>query len=52
LGSRGRTILAIGALLLPAPALPNPSGAEIHAEMLASVGAYDDPELTATSMGS
>jgi predicted Zn-dependent protease len=47
LGSRGRTILAIGALLLPAPALPNPSGAEIHAEMLASVGTYDDPELTA-----
>ena len=43
----GRTALAVLALLLAAPAFGGPGGKEIHAEMLASVGAYDDPELTA-----
>jgi len=39
--------LVLGALFLSAPAFGDSSGAEIHAEMLASLGAYDDPELTA-----
>ncbi len=41
----GRKALAIGALLLSAPAFCGPSGEEIHAEMLASIGMYDNPEL-------
>ena len=40
-------ILVTASLLLPAVGLADPSGKEIHDEMLASVGAYDDPELTA-----
>ena len=39
--------LAIVSLLLPAPAFGGPSGADIRAEMLATIGAYDDPKLTA-----
>ncbi|MFC1605698.1 M48 family metalloprotease [Pseudomonadota bacterium] len=39
--------LAICMLFASAPVFGNPSGEEIHAEMLASMGAYDDPELTA-----
>jgi predicted Zn-dependent protease len=42
-----RQALACGLLFLCAPAFGGPSGAEIHAEVLASTGAYDDPELTA-----
>ena len=42
----GRKALAIGALFLSAPAFGGPSGEEIHAEMLASLGVYDNPELT------
>jgi predicted Zn-dependent protease len=44
---RGLHILAFLTLLLPGVALASPSGAEIHAETLAQIGAYDDPELTA-----
>lgn len=47
LRNTGLQALAIGALLLSAPAFGNPSGEEVHAEMMASIGAYDDPELTA-----
>jgi predicted Zn-dependent protease len=43
----GRIALVIGSLLLSTPAFGGPSGADIHAETLASIGAYDDPELTA-----
>ena len=46
----GRTVpaaIAVCALLLAAPAFGGPSGREIHAETLASIGAYDDPKLTA-----
>ena len=39
--------LAISSLLLSAPAFGGPSGKDIHEEMLATLGAYDDPELTA-----
>lgn len=39
--------LAMGALLLAEPGFGGPSGADIHAEVLASMGRYDDPELTA-----
>ncbi len=39
--------LAIGSLLLSSSTFGGPSGEEIHAETLASIGAYDDPELTA-----
>jgi predicted Zn-dependent protease len=39
--------LVCGALLLSTPAFGDATGAEIHAEMLASMGTYDDPELTA-----
>jgi hypothetical protein len=39
--------LAAGALLFATPAFAGPSGAELHAEMLASIGTYEDPELTA-----
>jgi predicted Zn-dependent protease len=39
--------LVIGALFIAPPAFGNPSGEEIHAEMLASIWEYDDPELTA-----
>ena len=39
--------LVFGALLLSTPAFGDATGAEIHAEMLASMGTYDDPELTA-----
>jgi len=39
--------LTIGALLLSAPAFGGPSGEEIHTEVMASIGAYDDPRLTA-----
>lgn len=41
------TLPAVAALLLSAPAFCGPSGEEIHAEMLATIGRYDDPELTA-----
>jgi predicted Zn-dependent protease len=41
------TIPAVAALLLSAPAFCGPGGKEIHAEMLASIGRYEDPELTA-----
>lgn len=34
-------------LTLAQPALANPKGSDIHQEMLASIGVYDDPELTA-----
>jgi predicted Zn-dependent protease len=34
-------------LILAQPALANPQGSDIHQEMLASIGVYDDPELTA-----
>jgi len=40
-------ILVTASLLLPAVGLADPSGKEIYDEMLASIGAYDDPELTA-----
>jgi len=43
----GWKALAIGTLLLSTPAFGGPSGADIHAETLASIGAYDDPELIA-----
>lgn len=36
-----------GALLCAAGAHAAPSGKEIHAEMVATIGIYDDPELTA-----
>lgn len=39
--------LAIGSLLLSASTFGGPGGEEIHAETLESIGAYDDPELTA-----
>ncbi len=39
--------LAAGALLFATSAFAGPSGAELHAEMLASIGTYEDPELTA-----
>jgi predicted Zn-dependent protease len=42
-----RQILVTVSLLLPAVGLADPSGKEIHDEMLASIGAYDDPELHA-----
>ena len=37
----------LSALLLAAPVFGGPSGKDIHAEMLATIGPYDDPELTA-----
>lgn len=40
-------VLAACALLLASPAFGGPSGKDIHKETLASIGAYDDPELTA-----
>jgi len=43
----GWKALALGTLLLSTPAFGGPSGAEFHAETLASIGEYDDPELTA-----
>jgi predicted Zn-dependent protease len=43
----GWKALAISSFLLPAPAFGGPSGADIRAEMLATIGAVDDPELTA-----
>ena len=43
----GWKVIAIGALLFSAPAFGGPSGKDIHTEMLASVGPYDNPELTA-----
>jgi len=42
----GWKAVAMGTLFASATAFGGPSGAEIHAEMLASTGAYDDPELT------
>lgn len=47
----GWKALAIGTLFASATAFGGPSGAEIHAEMLASTGAYDDPELTSYVSG-
>ena len=43
----GRLILLLSGLLLAAPVLGGPSGKDIHAEMLATIGPYDDPALTA-----
>ena len=43
----GRLFLILLSLLLAAPVLGGPSGKDIHAEMLATIGPYDDPELTA-----
>ena len=42
-----RQALLLGALFLSTPAFGGPSGADIHAETIATIGAYDDPELTA-----
>jgi predicted Zn-dependent protease len=42
----GTQILVL-ALLLPGSSFAGPSGKEVHEEMLATVGTYDDPELTA-----
>lgn len=39
--------VAIGALLLSAPAFADPKGEEIYKEVVASIGIYDDPELSA-----
>jgi len=47
----GRTLLFIFFLCCAAPAFGDPSGAEIHQEVMASIGAYDDPELTAYLQG-
>ena len=40
-----RNILVFCLLFSAAPAFGDPSGEEIHQEMMASIGAYDDPEL-------
>jgi predicted Zn-dependent protease len=37
----------LSALLLAAPVFGGPSGKEIHAQTLATIGRFDDPELTA-----
>jgi predicted Zn-dependent protease len=42
----GWKALAIGSLLLPAPTFGAP-GEEMHEQIIASIGAYDDPRLTA-----
>lgn len=38
--------LLIGSLLFSSPAFADPSGEQIYQEVLASIGRYDDPELT------
>jgi predicted Zn-dependent protease len=47
----GWKALALGTLLLSGPALAESSGVKMHAEMLATIGTYDDPELTAYLQG-
>lgn len=39
--------LVIASLFLSMPIFGGPSGSEMYAETMASIGAYDDPELTA-----
>lgn len=39
------TAIAIGALMVFAPAFASKKGEELHREMLTSIGLYDDPEL-------
>ncbi len=41
------TALAIGSLLISTPTFADPGGKQIYEEVMASIGAYDDPELTA-----
>jgi len=50
---RGRhfTALVTGALIFAAPAFAGPSGKEIYDETVATIGIYDDPELTAYLQG-
>ncbi len=43
----GLIVLVIGSLLVFTPAFGGPSGEELHKEVMASIGAYEDPELTA-----
>jgi predicted Zn-dependent protease len=43
----GWKALAICSLLLPAATFGNPGGEQLYRETLASIGAYDDPRLTA-----
>ena len=40
-------LLAFGALLASSPVLGGPTGQDLHREMLASIGTYDNPELNA-----
>jgi predicted Zn-dependent protease len=47
----GLRILVVIALLIPGGSFAGPSGRDIHEQMLASIGAYDDPELTAYLAG-
>ena len=44
---RSRFVLTLSVALLAAPAFGGPSGEDIHAEMLATIGPYPDPALTA-----
>jgi predicted Zn-dependent protease len=43
----GFKLFVIGMVLFSASASAGPSGKEIHAEMVNTIGRYDDPELTA-----
>jgi predicted Zn-dependent protease len=50
---RGRnvTAFALGALVFSAMAWAGPSGKEIHDQTIATIGSYEDPELTAYLQG-